>query len=66
MGKGVNEPSERMMLLLQELAVLKKTGSKGLPRNKRRIEISQEMKQLAGQKKKTSSSDDSRGNLPHL
>jgi hypothetical protein len=57
MGKGVNEASEKMMLLLKELAVLKKTGSKGPSDTKRRREISREMKRLAGQKEKTSSRD---------
>jgi hypothetical protein len=54
-AKGVNEQSERMLLLLKELAVLKRTGSNGPAGVKRRREISQEMKRLAGQKEKTSS-----------
>jgi len=67
MGKGVNEESERMLLLLQELAVLKKTGSKGPTATKRRKEISQEMKRLAGKKETTSSRDNStRGSSPNL
>jgi hypothetical protein len=56
MSKGLNEESERMMLLLQELAVLERTGSKKFNRLKRRKEITQEMKRLAAEKKKTSSS----------
>ena len=67
MGKGVNERSERMMLLLKELDVLKKTGSKGPASTKRRREISQEMKRLAGQKEKTSSRDNlTRSSSPNL
>ena len=52
----MNDESDRMMVLLQELAALKKTGRGNsrqvlVPR-KRREEITQEMKRLAKEKKK--------------
>ena len=48
----MSEASDRMMVLLQELAALKKTGNKNpIVTKQRRKEISQEMKQLASQKK---------------
>jgi hypothetical protein len=50
----MSEESDRMMVLLQELAVLKKgTGTRrtGPMTRKRRKEIGQEMKRLARQKK---------------
>jgi hypothetical protein len=50
----MSEESDRMMVLLQELATLKKeegSGKEGLITKKRRTEISQEMKQLAAEQK---------------
>jgi hypothetical protein len=56
-GRNVNEESDRMMVLLQELATLKKALPKSqqdLIPTKRRKEITQEMKRLAEEKKKDS------------
>ena len=57
-AKDVSEESDRMMVLLQELSALKKAGAgksgEGLIPKKRRKEITEEMKQLAVQKKKHS------------
>lgn len=57
-GEGVSEESDRMMVLLQELTALKRTGGaksgEGLISEERREEITKEMKQLAAQKKKRS------------
>ena len=64
MGKGTNEESQRMMLLLQELAVLKRDESRSFGRVKRRKEITQEMKRLAAQKKKSRAGDDLTPNNP--
>ena len=53
-GGPVSEESDRMMVLLQELAALKKDGASpegGLVTGKRRREITQEMKRLASEKK---------------
>lgn len=54
----MNDESDRMMVLLQELATLKKTGPgdsrQALVPRKRRQEISQEIKRLAEEKKKDS------------
>lgn len=50
----MNEESDRMMVLLQELAALKRTKRQDLVPGKRRKEITQEMKQLAEEKKKDS------------
>ena len=47
MLKGSNEESEHMMLLLQELAALKKGDVSGTGGLKRRTEIRQEIKQVA-------------------
>jgi hypothetical protein len=50
----MSEESERMMILLQELAALKeadKQEGNSVDTTKRRTEISREMKQLALQKK---------------
>jgi len=66
MGKSLNEESERMMLLLQELAAVKKTGSKRSIDLKRRKEISREMKRLAAQKKANTGDEPSRNNPPNL
>jgi len=57
-GQGVNEKSDHMMVLLQELATLKRAGRgrsrQDLVPTKRRKEITQEMKRLAQEKKKDS------------
>jgi hypothetical protein len=57
-GQKVNEESDRMMVLLQELAALKasKPGnfSQDLVTKKRRREITQEMKRLAAEKQQES------------
>ena len=50
----MSEESDRMMVLLQELAALKKTTGKGmnaLSNRKRRREIGQEIKKLAAEKR---------------
>ncbi|HVN20649.1 MAG TPA: hypothetical protein VMU05_17820 [Dongiaceae bacterium] len=52
--RRMSEESDRMMVLLQELAALKKSeedGKNGIISRKRRREITQEMKQLASQRK---------------
>ncbi|HLV87090.1 MAG TPA: hypothetical protein VKV39_08960 [Candidatus Sulfotelmatobacter sp.] len=60
MKKSANEESDRMMLLLQELAVLKQvsnTADSGSPSSgRRRKEIGREIKALAAEKKKVKSS----------
>ena len=53
----MTEQSDRMLMLLQELAALKELGGRGrgadaVARRKRRKEIRAEMKQLADEKKK--------------
>jgi hypothetical protein len=54
-GRAMSEESDRMMTLLQELAVLKSRQAKNMDERrtarKRRNEISKEMKELAAQKK---------------
>ena len=54
----MSEESDRMMALLEELAVLKREGERtsgqSLVSKKRRKEISEEMKLLAAQKKEHS------------
>jgi len=54
----MNEESDRMMVLLQELATLKQNGRENcgqdLVSRRRRREISEEMKRLAAEKKKGS------------
>jgi hypothetical protein len=59
----MSEESDRMMVLLQELAALKKAQGKGrgVISRKRRKEISQEMKQLASRSKNNES-----GNEPEV
>jgi hypothetical protein len=57
MSKGMNVESERMMLLLQELAVLKKERLNGPAGKKRRKEIGEEMKRLAAQKMQSPSAE---------
>jgi hypothetical protein len=59
MSKSTNEESEHMMLLLQELAALRKADTTGLSATKSRKEITQEMKRLATQKKQCSGEGDS-------
>lgn len=54
MRKGSNKDSERMMLLLQELAALKNGDLAGSTATKRREEITQEMKRVAAEKKQHS------------
>ena len=54
----MNEQSDRMMVLLEELAVLKESKrgnfSQDLVTKKRRREITQEMKRLAAEKQQES------------
>jgi hypothetical protein len=54
----MSEESDRMMVLLEELAVLKREGERNsrqsLVSKKRRKEISEEMKRLAAQKEEHS------------
>ena len=54
MRKGSSRESERMMILLQELAALKKGDLPGSAALKRRKEIGQEMKRVAAEKKRRS------------
>ena len=51
MSKGSSKESERMMMLLQELAALKKGDLAGSAALKRKKEITQEMKRVAAEKK---------------
>lgn len=54
MRKGSSKESERMMMLLQELAALKKGDLDGSAALKRKKEITQEMKRVAAEKKRHS------------
>ncbi len=54
MRKGPNKESERMMILLQELAALKKGNLPDSAALKRRKEITREMKRVAAEKKQFS------------
>lgn len=57
MRNGSNEESERMMLLLQELAALKKGEVPGAAALKRRKEIRKEIKEVAADKKQHASDE---------
>ena len=57
MPKGSNQESEQMMLLLQELAALKKGEMASSAPLKRRKEIGWEIKKVAAEKKQQDSKE---------
>jgi hypothetical protein len=54
MQRGVDEESEEMLILLQELAALKKSEVESSVATKRREEIAREIKEVAAQKQHSS------------
>jgi hypothetical protein len=57
MHRGVNEESEQMLMLLQELAALEKSEVESSVAMKRREEITREIKEVAAQKKQHSATE---------